>query len=255
MLRSLIVAGFIILYAVFIGLPVLLFSILTGNQDLMYRWGVRCPRWAMRMAGIRIRVEGRERLQPGTSCVFMSNHVGNVDAPALIVSLPRVAALAKHELMKLPVLGRALRFTGFIPVFRGTQQAPEAVDHAVEALRRGRSLLVFPEGTRSRTGELLPFRRGVFLMTIRAGVPIVPITVLGSREIMRKGDPRIHPGEIRLIVHPPVPTAGLQEEDRYELAERVRAIIASALPPAAAPGTSGAAGPAEPGVPARPGAA
>ncbi len=232
MLRTLLVVTVTVLYVLFIAAPVLAYSLVSGNDEVMFKWGVRGARLALWLAGVRIRMEGREHIRPGQTCVFMSNHVGMVEPTALVVSLPRVAALAKQEVMKLPILGRALRLTGFIPVVRGSQQAPEAVNEAITTLRGGRSLLVFPEGTRSRTGDLLPFRRGVFLMAIRAGVSIVPITSVGSREIMRKGDPRIHPGEVRLILHPPIPTAGLAESDRFALAERVRDVIASALPPA-----------------------
>lgn len=235
MLRTLVAVIGTALYLLLVGAPVLIWSTLTRNDALMFRWGVRGARVAMWLAGVRIRVEGRDRLQRDQTYVFMSNHVGNAEPPALVVSLPRVAALLKHELLRIPILGGALRLTGFIPVVRGSQQAAAAVDLAVDVLRSGRNLLVFPEGTRSISGEMLPFRRGVFLMAIRAGVPVVPITVLGSREIMRKGDYRIRPGEVRIIIHEPIPTAGLREEDRHELADRVRGIIASAIPGAAPP--------------------
>jgi len=230
MIRTVIVVIFIALYIALAGLPALLYALATGNDEFMFRWGRRGARWAIWLAGIRMRVEGRDKLQPGATYVFMSNHVGNVDPPVHVAVLPRVAALAKHVVWKIPVLGRALTLTGFIPVMRGTQQAAQSVDAGTRALRGGRSLLVYPEGTRSRTGEMLPFRHGVFLMAIRAGVPIVPMTILGSREIMQKGDPRIHPGEVRIVIHDPIPTANLREEDRQALSDKVREVIASALP-------------------------
>jgi len=99
----------------------------------------------------------------------------------------------------------------------------------VAALRGGRSMMVFPEGTRSGTEEMLPFRRGVFVMAIRAGVSVVPVTLLGTRQIMRKGDPRIHPGDVRMVLHDPIPTAGLSEQQRFSLVQCVRSAIASAL--------------------------
>lgn len=228
MLRSLIVVSLTALYTAVAGALVLPYEVLTGRHSVVYRagvWGVRLAIW---LSGIRVHVEGRVRLEPDRTYVFMSNHVSNVDIAA-VAFLPRVAAIAKHKLFQIPVLGRALRVTGFIPVVRGSQQASESVDAGVAALRGGRSLLVFPEGTRSTTSQMLPFRRGVFLMAIRAGVPIVPISLSGTRDIMRKGDPRIHPGQVRIVLHEPIPTAGLAEEDRFALADRTRQVIASAL--------------------------
>ncbi len=245
MLRSLMVVVVTALYIAVAGSVFIPYAMLTGNDALLFRVGVLGARLALWLAGVRVRVEGRERLRPDSTYVFMSNHVGNADPPALVAYLPqRVAAIAKHKVFQVPLMGRALRLAGFISVVRDTPQASAAVDAGVAALRGGRSMVVFPEGTRSRTGEMLPFRRGVFLMAIRAGVSIVPVTILGSREIMRKGDPRIYPGLIRIVLHDPIPTAGLREEDRYALADRVREVIASALPaPAPAESPASAAAP------------
>ncbi|MGH8247689.1 MAG: lysophospholipid acyltransferase family protein, partial [Gammaproteobacteria bacterium] len=219
------------LYILLIGGPVLLVALAARNDGLIWRVGVAGARFALWLAGVKVRVEGTERLDLSRTYLFMSNHVGNVDPPAEVVHLPqRVAIIAKHDVFKIPVLGRALRFTGFIPIYRGTAQAASTVEGGIANLRAGRSMLVYPEGTRSPTGEMLPFRRGVFVMAIRAGVPIVPLTITGSRAIMRKGDPRIYPGDVQLIIHDPIPTAGLTEDDRFALAERVREAIASALP-------------------------
>jgi 1-acyl-sn-glycerol-3-phosphate acyltransferase len=226
MLRSLLVVTTAILYIVLVGFPFVLYGILTRNDGIVYRMGVIGVKLVLRAAGVRVDCRQCSRLDPGQTYVFMSNHVGNADPLALVACLPRVAALAKHVLFRVPVLGQALYLTGFIPVVRGTAEAAEAVDAGVSVLRSGRSLMVFPEGTRSKTGELLPFRRGVFLMAIRAGVPVVPVTVTGSREVMRKGDPRIHPGTIVVLIHDPIPTTGLTEHDRHALAERVRDVIA-----------------------------
>lgn len=229
MLRTIVVALFIAIYLLVVGLPLVLWTMLTRDDRALYKWAVRGAGFALKLGGVRIRLEGSERLRPGGTYVFMSNHVGMIEPVALVVSLPRVSALAKLEIFSIPVLGRAMRIAGFVPVLRGTAHAPAAVEQAVQTLRGGRSILCFPEGTRSRTGELLPFRRGVFLMAIRGGVPVVPITCLGSREIMLKGDLRIHPGEVRIVIHEPIATAGMGEEERFALTERVRDVIGSAL--------------------------
>lgn len=232
LLRSLITVVGACLYILVAGAIFVPYAMITRNDALMFQVGITGVRFAAWLAGVQARLERLERIRPEATYVYMCNHVSNVDV-LVIAYLPRAAGLAKYGLFKIPFLGQALRISGFIPVVRGTSRAAAAVDAGVAALRGGRSLLVFPEGTRSTTGELIAFRHGVFLMAIRAQVPIVPVTLVGAREIMRKGDPRIYPGEVRIILHDPIPTAGLVDDDRQALAERVRAVIASALPPPA----------------------
>jgi 1-acyl-sn-glycerol-3-phosphate acyltransferase len=230
MLRSIAVVVVLALYLVFVATPVFVYCWITRDDETMYRFGARGVRLALWVGGVRLTMEGRERLRAGETYIFMANHVSNVDPLALIACLPRIAGPTKHTVFRIPVLGPAMKMVGFIPVVRGTSQAAAAVEAGAQALRSGRSLFVHPEGTRSATGQMLPFRRGVFVMALRAGVPVVPVTIIGSRDIMRKGDPRIHPGQVRLVIHEPIPTAGLSKEERFKLADRVRQAIASALP-------------------------
>ncbi len=232
--RSLVVVVVTAFYIALVGPPVLLHEWLTGSAELVYRTGVAGVRLAMWLAGIRVRTEGMDRLEAGQTYLYVMNHASNADVAIIGILPARVAAMAKHTLFGIPLLGRALRVTGFIPIVRGTAQASTTVEAGVATLRKGLSLFAYPEGTRSTTGELQAFHRGVFLMAIRAGVPVVPITLLGTRAIMRKGDPRVHPGQMVAVFHEPIPTAGLREEDRLRLTERVRQAIASRLPAAAA---------------------
>ncbi len=230
MLRTIFVAIVGCLYVLFVGLPVLVYCLIRNDGETMYWVGVDGIRSIIWAAGMRLKCQGRERLKEGQNYVFMANHVSNLDPPALIACLPRIAGLAKHTIFRIPILGRAMLLTGFMPVVRGTSQAAAAAEAGIAALRAGRSLFVFPEGTRSISGEMGPFRRGSFVMALRAGVPIVPCTIIGTRDVMKKGDPRIHTGEATVVIHEPIATAGLSEEDRFSLADRVRATIASALP-------------------------
>ncbi len=233
-LRTALVAVFLTIYLLLIGPLGIVVTLLTGRIEPVYeasRWGLRLAHW---LAGVRLEVVGRENLYSGAPCVYVCNHVSSVEPLSVFVILPRVVILGKKELWKIPIVGTLLTLAKFIPVERGTDRAAQAADLSAERLREGFSVVAFPEGTRSWTGELLPFRHGIFLMAIRAGAPIVPITVVGVREIMPRGTWLIRPGMVRLIVHPPVPTAGLREEDRGALGDRVREIIGSALPRAAA---------------------
>jgi 1-acyl-sn-glycerol-3-phosphate acyltransferase len=230
MIRTVFVAFVILAFLGVVGVPILIYSALAGETDTLYRVG----RWgcglAVRLGGIKVEVQGREKIPAGRAVVFMPNHQSNCDPPAVISVLPEVVVLPKKEVFRIPILGRAMRQRGFIPVDRkNRERAKQAVDEAVKALETGHSFLVFPEGTRSPDGRLLPFKKGAFIMAIRAQVPIVPISISGGSRIMRKGEWAIHPGTLRITVHEPVPTAGLGEEDRGAIIELVRAAIISSL--------------------------
>ena len=230
MLRTLLVYTSILLYLLIMGPPLLLWSTVTGNTDLLYRVGVFGAKSALFLAGVKIAVTGRGKIPEGESVVYMPNHQSNCDPPAVATILPPVLIMAKKEFFHVPILGTGMRMRGFIPVDRSNRErAFAAVEQAVSALKKGRSLLVFPEGTRSRTGRLQPFKRGVFVMAIKAGTPIVPVSVSGASRVMRPGDFRIYPGLVRITIHSPVFTAGCSVADRSEVAVQVRQAIMKGL--------------------------
>jgi 1-acyl-sn-glycerol-3-phosphate acyltransferase len=179
------------------------------------------------MAGIRYRVHGRERIPRDRAVVFCSNHESNVDPPVLFQALhTRLHVLFKAELQKLPVLGKVMVAGGFVPVEREKREASMAsIDHAAESIRAGNSFLIFPEGTRSRTAELLPFKKGGFIMAIKAQAPIVPVAVSGGRAAMQKGSWVVRPVMVDVRIGEPVETAGMSVEDRDGLIAVVRARI------------------------------
>lgn len=191
------------------------------------RWAVRAALW---LAGVRVQVTGSDPWAAPQPCLYLCNHVSNLDPPLVFVFLPRVAIMGKAVVFRWPLFGYALKMADFIPVDRAVRDSRrEALEAGIDRLKRGISLLIYPEGTRSPDGNLLPFRPGPFTMAIETGAPIVPVTVLGVREIMPKGQMAIRAGVVRLVFHPPIPTAGLTTADRDSLMKRTRAAIASAL--------------------------
>lgn len=232
-LRATLVAGWVFLYVFTGGALTVLYALWTGRVERLYRGAAWCVRAGLRLAGVRVELHGAENLLAGQQCIYMANHQSNVDPPILFVVLPaRIAMMGKKQLWSIPVLGTALRLGGFIPVHREVaDEARAAVEEALATLKRSRvSLLVYPEGTRSYDGRLLPFKRGVFLLAIRSGLPIVPVTLHGATGVMPKTRWEIYPGVVRVTVHPAIETQGLREDDRHTLAEEVRRIVASALP-------------------------
>jgi 1-acyl-sn-glycerol-3-phosphate acyltransferase len=231
MIRSILVVIFLVFYVLFVGIPIILYATLTGSADTLYRMGIRALKGMLWLGGVRLRVEGLENVPAGV-CVFVANHASNSDPPAVVVAIPkRVSLLAKKEVFRLPILSAAFRVVGIVPVDRSDpDSAAASVDRAVQALKSGLSFLVYPEGTRSRDGRLLPFKKGTFVMAIAAGVPVVPISVAGAHKIMPKGEWAIRPGGIVVKFHPPVDASRYTFEQRGELLERVQAAVAAGLP-------------------------
>ncbi|MGA7921380.1 MAG: lysophospholipid acyltransferase family protein [Candidatus Acidiferrales bacterium] len=232
MIRTIAVMIYVVLALVLILPWLILWSIITGDADFMYRvfnmGGLRVALW---LSGIHVRVEGAENIPAGV-CIFASNHASNIDPVALVPNIPRrVALLAKKEVFKIPILSKAIRLAKLVPVDRADKEAAaESVDAAIDLLREGLSFCVYPEGTRSRDGRLLPFKRGTFVMAIRAGVPVVPVSLAGTQRLLRKGDWTIHPGAVTVRFGPAVDAARYCLEQRDALRQRVQDLVAAGLP-------------------------
>jgi len=214
--------------ATLIGIPL---AVAFRSAAPLYRlghWGVRL---ALAVAGTRVVLEGREKLGDGRNTVVISNHASHLDAPALFESLGiDFKAVVKKEIFAWPFLGRVLRQAGFVAVDRSNRvQSARSLSQAAESLRAGACFLVFAEGTRSRTGELGPFKKGGFVIAIEAGSRIVPVAVHGGRELMPRGGFRVRPGTVRVRVLDPVEAGSYSYDDRNRLVEEVHETIARAL--------------------------
>jgi 1-acyl-sn-glycerol-3-phosphate acyltransferase len=229
--RSVLTYLVVSLYLLIAGPIGLLIAIPFKWKGALYELGHIGVGLALAMAGIRYTLAGRARVPAGRAVVFCSNHESNVDPPVLFQALHRrLHVLFKAELTKLPILGKVMLAGGFVAVERERREASMAsIDRAAESIGAGNSFLIFPEGTRSRTSELLPFKKGGFIMAIKAQAPIVPVAISGGRDAMRKGSWIVRPVLCRIRIGEPVETAGRSLDDRDELIEIVRARIEGLL--------------------------
>jgi 1-acyl-sn-glycerol-3-phosphate acyltransferase len=220
---------------VILGIPaaIILFpwALLTGNVAPLYNVSMWIARMGLSLARVKVAVEGTSSIPSHTACIFMSNHVSNLDPPALLPVIPgRTSAFIKRVLLKIPVLGYGFRLAEFIPVDRDgrVESAQQSVATAREVLARGHHITTFVEGTRSSDGHMLPFKKGPFYLAMEAGAPCVPISIYGTEALMSKGSFRIRPGTAHIVFHPPLYPANYAT--REELSDAVRAAIASGLP-------------------------
>ncbi|GFO58737.1 1-acyl-sn-glycerol-3-phosphate acyltransferase [Geomonas silvestris] len=207
-------------------------AVIGGLFDATGKAGHACARfwsvWSLKVAGIKVAVSGQELVPAGGPVIYMGNHQGNFDINALTVAIPRMFSwIAKEELFRVPLFGAAMRRAGYIPLDRSDgRKALKSMAQAAQRIASGTSVVIFPEGTRTMDGSLLPFKRGAFLLAAKAGVPIVPFTINGSRERNPRNRLELYPGTISVSFSAPLESAGVPES---ELMERVREAIAAKL--------------------------
>jgi 1-acyl-sn-glycerol-3-phosphate acyltransferase len=206
-------------------------AMISGNATPLYNVAIMVQRLAFRLARIEVEVKGTEFIPAHTACIFMSNHVSNLDPSALIPNIPgRTAAFIKRSLMKIPVLGFGFKLGEFIPVDRDgkVESAQESIAVARTVMAKGLHITTFVEGTRSRDGRLLPFKKGPFYLAKETGAPCIPVSIHGTESMMAKGSLKINPGTAHIEFHAPLyPDSFALRED---LMEAVRTAIASGLP-------------------------
>lgn len=229
--RSVLTYIVISLYVLVAGSIGLLIAIPLRWKGLLYELGHIGVTLALGLSGISYRVFGRANVPPERAVVFCANHQSNVDPPLLFRVLhERLHILFKAELRRLPVLGYAFEVGGFVAVARDNREAAmRSIEQAARSIQAGNSFLIFPEGTRSRTNDLLPFKKGGFIMALKAQAPIVPVAVSGGRDAMRKGSAIVRPVLVTVRVGEPIETAGMTLADRDRLIGIVRARIAALL--------------------------
>ena len=212
-------------------------SIVSSLFDRRGHFAHRCARaWSwliLKTTGVNVHVEGLERITPGTTYVFVSNHQSIYDIPVIFASLPhQLRIIAKDSLARFPVLGWHLRRGGHLFVDRRRPDHGGILDRWRVLVRDGLSLIIFAEGTRSKDGTVGRFKAGSFLLALEAGLPIVPLAVVGTRHVMQKGRLRTEPGNVELIVHDPIVTPAMASpsvRDAKRLADRVHAMVVASV--------------------------
>jgi len=216
------------LFVIFTGVPITFFD---PTGKFLHAYGKLWGRVALFFAGVRVEVQGAEKIPRDVPLIFMGNHRSNFDILVLYAGLPHhFSWIAKEELFRIPLFGYAMKRAGYLPLDRSDgRRALKTMEAAAEKIRGGVSVVIFPEGTRSMDGNLLPFKRGGFLLAARAGVPVVPFTINGSARVNPPKQVKIKPGKITIRFGDPIPTEGATGKRRDELIDRVRAAIEAGL--------------------------
>lgn len=216
-------------WTLFILLAALPISLL--GEDIVHRWGTVWGRGTLLLAGLQIKVRGSEHIPQNRSVVYIVNHQSNFDIPILYAGLPlQFRWLAKQELFNVPLFGLAMRRCGYIPINRSDRRkAMHSMNEAAKQISDGTSVIIFPEGTRSPDGHLQEFKKGGFLIAVKAQAPVVPVVIKGSFSVMSKSSLRINNSAIEMEIFPPLDTAGMKSSDIAGLMEQVRQPIANNL--------------------------
>lgn len=215
-------------FAALVGFP---WTWITGDITFLYQSSMWIAAAGIRWAGIRVHAEGLENVPRNQACIFMANHVSNLDPPVFLPLIPgRTAVFVKKSLMKIPFIGMAMRIGGFVAVERnGTREAArESIRQASQVLASGVHITSFPEGTRSRTGQLLAFKKGPFYLAQQMDAPIIPVSIYGTESMMRKGSLQVTPANAYVHFHAPIYAGGYSTREALMVA--VREAIASSLP-------------------------
>jgi len=223
----------ITLYTIVLGAVSIVSSVFDRRGYFAHACARTWSRWILKTTGVRVAVEGLELLTPGTTYVFVSNHQSIYDIPVLFDSLPyQLRIIAKESLARFPVLGWHLKRGGHLFVDRRHPDRARILAQWRALVTEGLSLIIFAEGTRSPDGHVARFKAGSFLLAIQAGLPVVPLSVIGTRKVMPKGRLRTEPADVQLVVHAPIQPPAIEAptaDDAKAFAERVHSVVASTV--------------------------
>lgn len=227
MIRSFLMVIIAIAVTAFMSTCAFLFPLISPGENKAHKVANLWARMLLWLTSTRVNVIGRENVLLGKPQIFMANHQSDFDILIVMAHIPgQFRWIAKKELFKIPIFGKAMRSAGYIEIDRQNhEKAMKSLDEAAQKIREGKSVVTFPEGTRSKDRTIKPFKQGMFHLAIKAGVPIVPISIIGAHEIMPKRTLKVRPGKITMIIDRPVDVSGYTIETRGELIERVRGII------------------------------
>jgi len=227
MIRSGFIIGWIVLTTAFFAILAIVVSFFTRTGNPVHIVARVWSQSILMGSRVHVGVRGLANIKPDKSYVYMANHQSNFDIPVLLGYLPvQFRWLAKAELFKIPVFGRAMLGAGYVEIDRfNRKSAFESIEKAAQRMKDGVSVMIFPEGTRSKDGSVQPFKKGGFVMAIKSGVPIIPVILRGTWPIMAKSSLRINPGDVEMEIGEPIDTSGYSMETKEELMDRVRDVI------------------------------
>jgi 1-acyl-sn-glycerol-3-phosphate acyltransferase len=203
------------------------FGFLTSDENMAHRVANIWAKMLLAIANTKVEIIGAENILMGKPQIFMANHQSDFDILIVLAHLKgQFRWIVKKELFQIPVFGRAMQSAGYIEIDRqDRERAMTSIDKAAMKIREGKSVMSFPEGTRSKDGKIKPFKQGMFYLAIKSGVPIVPISIIGAGEIMPKRSLRIRPGRITMVIDEPIDVTGYSIDNRQELMDKVHNII------------------------------
>jgi 1-acyl-sn-glycerol-3-phosphate acyltransferase len=227
MIRSALLVTLGVAITAFVSFWCVVFSFFSNAENNVHKVASLWSKVLLFICATKVEVIGRENILRGKPQVFMANHQSDFD---ILITLAHVTCqfrwIAKKELFTIPIFGQAMKAAGYIEIDRQNhEKAMQSLDMAALRIRQGKSVMTFPEGTRSRNGEIKAFKQGTFHLAIQSGVPIVPISIIGSGDIMPKRSLKIKPGKIKLVIDKPIAVEGYTLADRQELIDRVRQVI------------------------------
>ena len=227
MIRTALILLWVVLTTIFFGSIAIIVSFFTRTGNPVHTIARIWAQSIMIFSRVPVRVTGLSNIEPDKSYVYMANHQSNFDIPVLLGYLPvQFRWLAKAELFRIPVFGRAMLGAGYVKIDRFNQKSAfESISTAARRLRDGASVMIFPEGTRSRDGSIQKFKKGGFVMAIQSGVPIIPVILRGTWPIMAKSSLRINRGDVEMEIAEPIDTTGYSMETKEELMDRIREVI------------------------------